>query len=152
LDRRAEGEPAPGLGLELLPAQRAEAVVAGPSSVLRRAPLREEEPLFLQAVGGRGEGPLIHLQGLAPGLLDALREPPAVLRAEAQGLEDEQVERALQQVLAGRRLSHRRLLSNVDRRTRDGRADCTGWSAARCAGRAVRRSARLSAPRRRSRP
>src|SRR5215468_4906237 len=70
-DREAEGLPAPRLRLELLLSQRAQPVEPGSPAVLRRAPLREQEALLLQAVERGVQRALIDLEHLARALLDA---------------------------------------------------------------------------------
>src|SRR5204862_44885 len=60
--------------------------------------LRPDPSLLLEAMQSRIERALRDLQGVPAHLLDALPDRPAVLRFERQRLEDQQIERALNQV------------------------------------------------------
>ena len=119
--RHGVGHPGPVLALfdELALAVAREPVVLGLTVVLRRVPFRIDPALLLQAMERRVERPLVDPQDVARDLLDALRDAPAVHRLERQRLQDEHVERALQEILFltshARRLWGRDL-SNVNRR------------------------------------
>ena len=83
-----------------LPASGArQAVVLGLAVVLRRVPFRIDPSLLLEAMECRIERPLIDAQDVLRDLLDAQRDSPAVHRLERQGLQDEHVERSLQEIL-----------------------------------------------------
>src|SRR6476661_4262870 len=69
------------------------------------APLRRNEPLLLETVQCRIQRPLRDLENVLRHLLDALRDRPAVLRLDSQRLEDQQIERALDEI---GRLAHER--------------------------------------------
>ena len=84
--------------LELLPAGLGQRVEAGAPVGLGRAPLGGDPALMLQAVQRRIERALLHAQQFVRDLLDALRDRPAVHRLERDRPQDQQVERALNQV------------------------------------------------------
>ena len=119
--RDGVGHPRPVLAFlgELAAAVAREPVVLGLAVVLRRVPFRVDPALLLQPVKRRVERALIDAQHVARDLLDALRDAPAVHRLERERLQDEHVERALQEILF--LTSHARPLcggdlSNVKRR------------------------------------
>src|SRR6185312_15401198 len=62
-------------------------------------PLRANPALLFQPVQRRIEGSLLHLQHLAGNLLDAFGNRPAVHRLQRDGAQDEEVERALYQII-----------------------------------------------------
>ena len=100
-DRADEAVP----GRELL-AQRAssgggEPVVLRAPAVLGGAPLRVDPASLLQPDERRVDGALAYLQRVLGELLDAVGESPSVHRRERERLEDEQVERALQDLFIG---------------------------------------------------
>src|SRR5690348_14715824 len=64
--------------------------------VFRRALLGFNPPRRLEALQCRIERALVDAQHILGNLLDALRNAPAMLRAERERLQDQQVERALQ--------------------------------------------------------
>src|SRR5688572_4356719 len=94
------GEPRPALEFlrQLLPARRAEAVRLRLAPGLGHDPVRLEPALLFQAMQGRIQRPLRHLQHVAADELDSAGNRPPVLRAAGERLEDEQVERALDEV------------------------------------------------------
>src|SRR5664279_222610 len=100
LDRRREQPPVRLLlGESLLPrgGQRVE-LRAPPLG--RDPPAAAHEPLILETVEGRVERALIHLQHVVRELADSLRDPPTVQRRGEDGLEDQEIERSLQQISA----------------------------------------------------
>src|SRR5687768_9936397 len=88
---RAEG-PAPGAR---------ELVVLRPPPVLGGAPLALDPPLLLEPLEGRVERALADVQRVARELLDPLRDGPPVHGLERQRLEDQQVQRAADDVGLG---------------------------------------------------
>src|SRR5215207_113691 len=65
---------------------------------LRHAPLGLDEPFALHAVERRVERALADLERVVGGVLDPPRDAVAVARAPGEGLEDQGVERAVQQL------------------------------------------------------
>src|SRR5687767_1845968 len=98
--RDGEGEPVPTLLLhpELLPPGPGQRVELGPAASLVGLPHGSDPPLLLDPVEGRVERALLHVEHLVRHLADALDRAVAVQRPEREGLEDEHVERALEQV------------------------------------------------------
>ena len=87
------------LARELLPPERRQPVVlelAVPA--LRGFPLRAHPLLALQAMERRIERSVLDLQHVVGGALDVLGDVVAVGGPEAEGPQDQHVERALQQV------------------------------------------------------
>src|SRR3954463_4627909 len=68
--------------------------------VLTNPPLGGDQSALLQLVEGRVERPFLHLQHVARAVLDPARDPVAVGRRPREGLEDHEVERALQEIHA----------------------------------------------------
>src|SRR5688500_8687524 len=99
----AGGEAAPALQLraEGAAAGGGDLVVAGAPVVVGRPPRARDEAVLLQPLERRVEGALVHLEHAVGDLLDALADPPAVQRGEGERLEDEEVERAAEDI--GRR-------------------------------------------------
>ena len=93
-----------GLDLELFPAGARERVELRAARVLRLAPLGVEPARALQPLERGEERAGIDLEHAARDLLDAPRDAEAVHRLEAERLEDEHVERALDDI--GVRLVH----------------------------------------------
>ena len=83
---------------ELTAARRREPVILGPAAELGHLPLSFEPALMLEPVQGRVERALVDLQHVFGNLLDALRDRPAVQGVLLQRAQDEQVERAGQQI------------------------------------------------------
>src|SRR5206468_8801130 len=102
--------PVSRLDLELLAAGAREAVVLRSARILRRTPLSVEPPRALEPVEGGEQRAWIDLKHVACDLLDPARNPEAVQRLQAQRLEDEHVERALNDVPV---LVHRGLASGA---------------------------------------
>jgi hypothetical protein len=86
------------LGGELLTPVRRESVELRPPPFRRHAPVALDPAAVLEPVERGVKRPLVHLEDVAGPLADALGDAPAVQRAERHRLEDEQVERALEQV------------------------------------------------------
>src|SRR4029453_695002 len=103
-DRARQTLPRGLLALEVPPSRRREAVVAGAAIALRGAPLGADPALPLETRKRRVERALLDEQDLLRHLANALRDRPAVHRLESDRLQDQQVERALDQV---GRLAHR---------------------------------------------
>src|SRR5215207_4423880 len=97
-------QPAPVLlfDLKLLPARLCELVELGPQVVLRRAPLGRNPPLPLDAVERGVERALFHPQHVVGHQDDTLPDSVPVQRTDRERLQDEHVERALQQLCVGR--------------------------------------------------
>ena len=87
-----------GLRAELFPALRGELVVLGFAIVLGKPPFGLEQSAFLHAVERGVERALLDLESLVGGLADPRRDGVAVARTPGEGLEDEEVERALEEV------------------------------------------------------
>jgi hypothetical protein len=81
--------PAPGSG---------ELVILRPPAKLGHRPLGGDPALMLEAMEGGVERPLVDLQDVSGDLLDALRDRPAMKRLGLKRSQDQQVERAGQQV------------------------------------------------------
>src|SRR5208282_2427701 len=94
-----DGDAAPTLGFrfELAAARFREVVILGAAVVLRFTPVGAEPAFFLHAVQSRKERAGLDLEGAAGHLLDAAGNAQAVEGAEAEYLEDEHVEGALQE-------------------------------------------------------
>src|SRR5262249_40643559 len=95
----------------LLPARPGERVVLRPPIVLGGLPFRGEPTRFLEAMEGRGQRAGLDHEGAARDLFDAARDAEAVPLAGRERLQDQQVERALQQWRS--LVLHRVLLSDV---------------------------------------
>src|SRR5688500_14899056 len=95
---RGVAGPRARLGAELGAAASGEAVVLGAPVVLREPPLGLDPAALLQAVEGGVEGALLDAEGVVGRLADPARDGVAVARAPAEGLEDEDVERALEEL------------------------------------------------------
>src|SRR5882762_9873268 len=90
------------LSRELTPARRRERVEPGFAIGFRRAPISADEASLLQPHQRRIQGAHVELQGAAGHLLEACGDRVAVQRPERiQRLEDQQVERALQDLSLG---------------------------------------------------
>src|SRR5688500_12559004 len=84
--------------VELLTALRGQSVKLGAPVVLRRAFLKGDPSTLDQAVQGGVQRSLLHLQHIVRRVLDGLGNGMAVRRPETQRSEDQQVQRALQQL------------------------------------------------------
>ena len=95
------GHPRPVLALfgQLAAAGPRQPVVLGLAVVLGRVPLGSIQPACFETMERGIERALIDLQHVSRDLLDALRDAPAVHRLERQRLQDEHVERALEEIL-----------------------------------------------------
>ena len=96
-DRRGDALPAGGFRVQVLPAGLREAVVLRLAPILGLTPFRGQPSLFLEAMQGRKERPRFHFEHAAGDLGDAPRDAEAVVRAEGEGAQDQQVKSALQQ-------------------------------------------------------
>src|SRR4051812_32035421 len=94
-DRRHDPGPVFPLRGQLLQAGAGDPVVLRAPSLRRLAPLSLDEALLLEPVQRREEGAGLHHERAARDLLDAVRHAHSVARLELQGLEDQEVERAL---------------------------------------------------------
>jgi hypothetical protein len=94
-DRRGAARPVRRLDLELPAALARQLVVPRAPRVLRLTPLGVEPAGALEPLQRREERPRVHLEHPARHLLDPPRDAEAVHRLEADRLEDEHVERAL---------------------------------------------------------
>jgi hypothetical protein len=97
-DRGGEPFPQRGFLLELFLPGLCKGVVLRAAVLLGHAPLRLDPPLIFEALQRRVERPLLDQQDVARQLTDTARDRPAVQRFEGQRLEDQQVERALDEV------------------------------------------------------
>src|SRR5262249_6129124 len=79
-------------------AGRGEVVVLGAAAQLRDLPLGLDPAPVLETMEGRIERALVDLQDVLGNLLDALGDGPAVLGILLQRAEDQQIERAGQQI------------------------------------------------------
>ena len=79
-------------------ASRGEAIVFGPTLVLRGPPLALHQAAVLQAVEGRVERALLYLERVVAQLLDPARDAESVHRLPAESLEDNDVQAALEEV------------------------------------------------------
>src|SRR5215211_4049739 len=104
--RDGQGEPVPArlLDLELLPPGPGQRVELGPAARLVHPPLGGDPALLLDPGECRVECALLDREHLAGHLAQTLDDAVAVQRPEAEGPEDEHVERALEQV--GFRVGH----------------------------------------------
>src|SRR6185312_3041933 len=90
--------PARRLGAKLLAAAGGELVELGAFALVGEPPLGLDPLALLEAVEGGVEGAVEHLEGAAGGGADHARDGVSVPRAPGEGLEDEDVERALEEV------------------------------------------------------
>src|SRR5438128_8510705 len=97
-DRLDDLLPARPLGQQLRAAGPRQPVLARPLLLLRDLPLRRDPPLLLEAVERGIERSGVDLQYLAGAGADRLRDPVAVARPPLQRPQDEEAERALQQL------------------------------------------------------
>src|ERR1019366_7365988 len=81
-----------------LPSAGGEFVVLGAPIVVGDAPVRGNPAAPLQTMQRGIKRSLLDTQHVTGNLLDTHGDPPAMLRLQRQGLQDEQVERALRQV------------------------------------------------------
>jgi len=86
------------IDLELAPSGLRQRVVLGLAPVLRLTPLGAQPPFLLQPVQRRKQRSRLHVERAARHLADAPRYPQLVQRFEPERRQDEQVERALQQI------------------------------------------------------
>jgi len=95
------GEAGPGfaLALELGAAGGGDGIEAGLAVGLGGSPLGADPALLLEAVEGGVEGALLDLEDFVGELLDALGDGPAVFGLEGDGLEDEEVEGSLDEIV-----------------------------------------------------
>src|SRR5690606_12143191 len=94
--------PVRGLGLELRPPGARESIVLGAAGVLGAAPLGVEPSRALEAMDRGEQRARVALEDAARDLLDAAGDAEAVERLETEGLEDQQVQGALDHVGVGR--------------------------------------------------
>ncbi len=94
-DHVGEAAPALGLALQLRPAAGRELVKLRIAPGLRLRPLGGEELFVLQAMQRGVERPLLHLQGIARYLLDALRDGISVNGSKRDHSQDQEVEGSL---------------------------------------------------------
>src|SRR5215210_4140360 len=97
-DGRGAAGPVRGLDLELFSAGASERVEPRAARVLRLAPLGVEPSGALQPLQGGEEGSGVDLEHSARDLFDAAGDAEAVHGLKTEGLEDEHVERALDDV------------------------------------------------------
>jgi hypothetical protein len=97
-DRSGQPIPVGALLVELLTAEPGERIEAGLASSVGRGPFSCEPAALFEAMERGIERALLDLQDVAGHLLQALRDGVAVDRAEGDDFQDEDVERALEQV------------------------------------------------------
>jgi hypothetical protein len=98
-DSGGEGVPLVLLLPEPRPTESREAVELRPPVVLGRAPLRADPPAVLETVERRVQRTLVDLEDVRRALLDAHGDAPTVHGlVDLEDLEDEQVQRALEQI------------------------------------------------------
>src|SRR4051812_23675894 len=97
-DRGREPLPRCGFLFELLTPGASQRVVLRAALLLGDAPLRADPPLMLEPLQRRIQGPLLHQQDVVGELPDARGDRPPVHRLEGQRLENEQIQRALDEV------------------------------------------------------
>jgi len=81
---------------ELLAAEGSETVELGAAPFLGGSPLAGDVAAILQAVEGRIQGALIDFENLTGDLPDALRNAPAMKRAECERFQYEEIETTLE--------------------------------------------------------
>src|SRR4051812_22815637 len=81
-------------GKELFPAERREAIVLGPFSLVGMLPGRRDPAFRLEAMHARIERTGFDLEQIFRRPLDMLRNRVSVHRAAEKGLKDQQIERA----------------------------------------------------------
>src|SRR3954462_2409722 len=94
--------PVPRFDRELTAARRGEVVILGAAAQLRNFPLGLDPALVLETMEGRIERALVDLQDVSRNLLDALGDGPAVQGILLQRAQDQQIERAGQQIWRSR--------------------------------------------------
>src|SRR5438309_1747512 len=83
--------------LQLAPPCRRQAIESRPALVLGFAPLALDEPLVLEAIQRGIQRALLNFEALAGALLDAQQDTVAMQRSERDRLENQHVERTLEQ-------------------------------------------------------
>ena len=97
-DRRRQAIPVRGFLFEVAPSRASERVELGAAIVLARLPLRGDPALVLELVQRGVELSVAHLQDVTGYLLEALPDGPAVERLEGEDFENQQVQRALDEI------------------------------------------------------
>src|SRR5688572_15643705 len=95
--------PGGGLACELAAPGGGELVELGAAPELGDAPLGLHEAIVLEPVERGVERSLIHAERVARDLLDAVRHGPSVHRLARERAEDEEIERALEELVGGQR-------------------------------------------------
>src|ERR687891_1703351 len=90
--------PFPRFDRELTAARRGKVVILGAAAQLRDLPLGLDPALVLETMEGRIERALVDLQDVSGNLLDPLGDGPAVQGILLQRAQDQQIERAGQQI------------------------------------------------------
>ena len=98
IDGRGEAAPVGGFLLELRATAGGQRIELGFSSRFRFRPFRFDPGFLFQAVQSGVEGALLNLKNFAGDLLNALGNGPAVFGFEGNGLENEEVESALDEI------------------------------------------------------
>ena len=93
--------PTRGFPLETGVAARCQVVKLGAPVVFGGPPLGLDEAPMLEPLEGGVEGALVHVEHALRQLLDPLADAPAVHRLQAQGLEDQEVQGAAQDLGVG---------------------------------------------------
>src|SRR5688572_6075124 len=97
-DRVHELLPRPGLGAQLCPSHRGQAIDLGPSLRVGELPARFHPAALLEPVQRGIQRALADLEDFTRQLLDPARDGVPVRGAPRQRLEDEEIERALEQI------------------------------------------------------
>jgi hypothetical protein len=97
-DRKCELFPTGGFVGQTATARSRQRVDAGAAVVLRRRHLRRDVAAKFEPMESRIQRALARLQPLARDLSNTVGDAPAVIGAQGQNLENQQIERALQQV------------------------------------------------------
>src|SRR5687767_12229908 len=97
VDRLGHPCPLGPLGVQVAAAGGGEGVEAGPAVVVGETPLGAEQALALEAIERGVERALVHGEDLERAGLDPLGDTPAVHGTQAEGLEHQHVEGALEQ-------------------------------------------------------
>src|SRR6476469_3793750 len=100
INRGRERPPRLGLGFERRASSFRQLIEFRPAVVLGGAPFRLYPPTALEPMERRIERPLLDSQRVAGELLNALGNRPSVLGTEADGLQDQQIKRALRKIHA----------------------------------------------------
>jgi hypothetical protein len=97
-NRVSQTPPVSPLGVKLFSAQSCEAVKLRLPARVARPPFGPQPPLLLKAVKRRVQRPLLHSDDGIRDLVEPLRDRVSVNRTEGRDLQDQHIERTLQQI------------------------------------------------------